>query len=101
MVKLLGSNPDALFTFDNLKSEMKRCGNFALLMGPMIIEISQANPSEASKLDEMFEKLNKGEAKQELVTGLSEQGQFEFNRRINVMVENIIQLDYYRKINKS
>lgn len=98
MVKLLGSNPNNLFTFENLKSEMKRCGNFALLMAPMLLQISQANSTEATNMDEMFDKMDKGETKQEFISGFSKEGQQEYNRRINDVLENIFKLGYYREI---
>lgn len=98
MVKLLGCNPDELFTFDDLKGEMKRCGNFALLMAPMLIQISQADSSDAPDFDNMFDKMSNGERNQEFITGLSTNGQMRYDEQINDVVEQIIQLGYYRKV---
>lgn len=97
MVKLLGSDPDNLFTFEDLKRELKRCGNFALLMAPMLIQISQADSSEAPSFDEMFDKMTKGETNQEFITGLSAKGQLQYDQQINGVVEHIIELGFYRK----
>lgn len=98
MVKLLGSNPDDLFTFDDLKAEMKRCGNFALLMSPMLIQISKADSSEAPDFEEMFDKMQKGDNNQEFITGLSTAGQLKYDQQINDAVEHIIDLGYYQKL---
>lgn len=98
-VELLGSNPSELFTFGNLNDEMKKYGNYALMLAPLIIQVSQAESSEISKLDEMFDKAVKGERHLELVTSLSENGQLEFDRRLNEVFEDIVNLGYYRRIN--
>lgn len=97
-VKLLGSNPDELFTFDDLQSELKRCGNYALMLAPLLIQISQASSSEVTNLDEMCDKMAEGEDTQGLITGLSESGQLEYERRLNDVVEDVIKLGYYHKI---
>lgn len=98
-VRLLGSNPDQLFTFENLKDELKRFGNFSLLMVPMIIEVSQAHSNEISKMDEMFNKAADGEGQINLITGLSGTGQQEYDRRINELLENIVNLGYFHQVN--
>lgn len=97
-VKLLGSNPDKLFTLDNLKSELKRCGNFALITVPMIMQVSQADSSEITNMDEMIDKTAENGSELHLVTGLSDERQSEFGRRLNEMVEDIVRLGYYHKI---
>lgn len=98
MVKSLGSNPDELFTLDNLKDELKRCGNYAFLLAPMLISVSLAESSEISNLDEMCDKIADGERRHELITGLSDKAQLEYERRLNDTVEDLVKLGYYRKI---
>lgn len=98
-VKLLGSDPDELFTFENLKDDLKRCGNYALIMAPCLLQISLAESSEISNLDEMFDKAADGEATLDIITGLSENGQQEFDRRIGEVFEDVVRLGYYRQVN--
>lgn len=97
-VKLLGSNPDELFTFDDLQSELKRCGNYALMLAPMLIQISQASSSEITNLDDMCDKMAEGENGNGLVSGLTESGQAEYVRRLNDVVEDVVRLGYYQKL---
>ncbi|XP_055308855.1 uncharacterized oxidoreductase dhs-27-like [Sitodiplosis mosellana] len=87
-VKLLGSNPDELFTFENLQSELKRCGIYALLLSPLSIQVSQAD---ASQLAERGDKSG-------LVGGLTETGQLEYERRLNGVFEDVTRLGYINKI---
>lgn len=95
-VKLLGSDPDELFTFENLLSELKRFGVYALLMSPMLLQVSLAHSNEISNMDEMFDKVAEGESKINLVTELSSEGQSEYHRRLNEVFEDVIQLGYYQ-----
>lgn len=98
-VKLLGSNPDKLFSFKNLKDELKRCGNYALILAPCLLQVSLAESGEISNLDEMFDKAADGEGTLDLITGLSENGQQEFDRRIGEVLEDVVRLGYYREVN--
>lgn len=97
-VRLLGSDPGELFTFANLKDELKRFGNYLLIMSPLWISTTQVDPSGMTGMDEMFDGTGEGENKPDLVSGFSKEGQREFERRINGLLEDIIELGYYRKI---
>lgn len=84
-VKLLGSNPDELFTFEDLNDELKTCGVYALLKGPMLLQITLADlPDESGG--------------QSFNSGLSEECQREFDRRINGILEDIVRLGYHKKM---
>lgn len=93
-VKLLGSNPEKLFTLDNLKDELKRCGNFALIIAPTVLHVSQGDPNDVANKNEMIE----SDDGFQLVTGLSDERQKEFGRRVNEMMEDIVQLGFYHKV---
>lgn len=97
-VKLLGSDPNKLFTFENLKDELKRSGNYLLVMSPLWISTTQVDPSGMTGMDEMFDETGDGKIKPDLVSGFSADGQREFARRINGLLEDIVKLGYYRKI---
>lgn len=85
-VKLLGSNPNELFTFENSQSELKRCGLYALLLSPLSIQISQADASELTNRDD----------ETGLVGGLSEIRQIEYERRLNGVFEDVTRLGYFK-----
>lgn len=96
MVKLLGSDPDKLFTFENLHDELRRYGNYLLTLTPLWVVLACAKPNEIANLDEIFE--NSDRSNKDLVAELSEKGQAEFNQRINDLLEDIVRLGYYRKV---
>lgn len=97
-VRLLGSNPDELFTFDNLKEELKICGNYALITAPMLLQVSLADSSEILNLDEMFDKVAAGETTLDLTSDLNERAQLIYEQRLSDVVEDILRLGYYRKV---
>lgn len=98
IVKQLGSNPDELFTLANLKEELQICGIYGFLLAPMLISVSLADSTEISNLDEMCDKIAEGERRHELITGLNDKAQHEYEERLNDVVDDLIALGYYRKI---
>lgn len=96
-VKLLGSDPEKLFTHENLIAELKRCGNFALIVTPLFILTTQVQWNE-SNADDVTEHNAGKENEDSFSDGLSEQGRIEYDRRINELLEDIVNLGYYRKI---
>lgn len=68
-------------------------------MAPFIIAASLAEASEVSDLDEMCDKVSEDEKQYGLITGSSEKAQLEYDQRINDVVDDLIRLGYYNKIN--
>lgn len=97
-VRMCGSDPSELFTFANLKDELRRFGNYTLIMGPLwILETQQQPGSHDMFTDDMFDKAEQG--KDESMFGdLKGNGQEEYARRINGLLEDVLRLGYYRKI---
>lgn len=96
-VKLLGSNPDELFTLNDLKDELRICGNFAFILTPMILQVSLADSSEIANLDEMCDKSAEGQTV-DVLSGLNEKAQLEYGQRLSGVIDDIINLGYYNKI---
>lgn len=87
-VKLLGSNPDELFTFEDLNNELKTCGVYALLKGPMLLQICLADlPDETGG--------------QGFNGKLSDEHQQEYDRRINGVFEDVVRFGYHEKMFKT
>lgn len=99
-IRMLGSDPNELFTFANLKSELKRFGNYALIMGPLwILETQQQHGANEVFSDDMFDKSSSVNSEPSPLGGdLGASKQAEFARRINGLMEDIDRLEYYRKI---
>lgn len=97
IVKLLGSDPETLCSLENVKNELKRYGYMAPLMAPMLIEISQSSSTEMPKSDETNTEAG-AEGGAEGSSDVSTAGQLEVDRRLNELLEDIVNLGYYRHI---
>lgn len=98
-VQMLGSNRDDLFTFVNLKDELKRFGNYALIMGPLwILQTQQQAGAHEMFTDDMFDKAASEKNEPLLLSNLRESGHEDYARRINGLLEDVVRMDYYRKI---
>lgn len=97
MVRLLGSDPDELFTFKNLQDELKTCGIYALITGPMVIQISLATSSEMTNLNEVFDKTVDG-GTIELTSELNKEAKNCYEQRLSEMIEDVLKRGYYRKV---
>ncbi|XP_037036812.1 uncharacterized protein LOC119074641 [Bradysia coprophila] len=95
-VKLLGSNPDKLFTFENLQSELKRVGSFVLLVAPFYKQLSHAKATELTNWNVMCDNVGQGGEQQELYTLLSEAGKRAYERTLNDVVGDVVRMGYYR-----
>lgn len=68
---------------------------YALLLVPAFLGASLADSSEVPKLDEMFDRVASGEGRMSLITDLNADHQLEYDRRLNEVYEDIINLGYY------
>lgn len=95
-VTLLGTNIDRMFTFEELEGELKRCGNFVLIMAPVLIYGSSAH--QTNDLSNTLDEELKAENGQSSMAILNVEAQLEYDRRLNEVVEDILSLGYYHKI---
>lgn len=98
IVKLLGSDPEKLCSLENVKNELKRFGYLAPMMTPMLIQISQSDSSEMPHSDATNTEACAEGGEGSSSSGMSAAGQLEFDRRINELLEDVVNLGYYRKI---
>lgn len=52
MIRRLGGDPDKLFTYEDLRNELRKFGDYMLLLGPMIIRAKVADGSDLRDMDE-------------------------------------------------
>lgn len=60
-IRLLGSDPDKLYTFENLKSQLRKYSEFALVFGPMLHQLRVAQGCNVTNLDDFAERIERGE----------------------------------------
>lgn len=93
MVQKLGSDPKKLYTFENLESQMRRFGKFALLFGPMIIQIRVAKAKDVGDLDEYSERVENGE-EPDLIQFSDEDTVKQYTTWINDLVTDLVNYGY-------
>lgn len=93
-LRSLGSDPEKLFTFNDLQNELKRCGNYAVIMVPILMQISLANSDDIPDLDEMCEQADNFD----LVQTSNADFDKAYKETITEFLEDIINREYYRKL---
>lgn len=86
---MLGSDPEKLFSFENLQDELKRFGNYPLFLGPAVIAIfTDAVKFTASGIEENS------------TCDANDEIQLRFRERINGALEDISNFGYYRRLDE-
>lgn len=92
-IRKLGSDPNKLYPYTSFEQQLRKMGDFALLCGPLIIQIAVANPKDIGNLDEYAELVEKGE-NADLVNEYDEDTQMEYTRLINDLVTDLVNYGY-------
>lgn len=96
MIRKLGSNPEKLFSFDDLQIQMKKCGKFAMLMTPVLIQIMLANAEDISNMDDVSQQMDKKEKNVGIVKVLTcEKTKQAYKKRIQEIISDILKYDLY------
>lgn len=96
-IRKLGSDPEKLFPYKALVSELKESGNFAFLVAPLMTQICVVDPNDVTNLDDIYNESTENGEKFELVQGLSSRSQILYNERICDHIEDLVKYGYYRK----
>lgn len=98
-IEKLGSNPEKLFSYDDFQNELKKYGNFAYLMSPILVRMCLTDPEDVINLDEYSEKSAKGENAVNLVTNnLKADVEARYKERMVDLINDLVRYGYYRKI---
>lgn len=100
-IQKLGSDPEKLFTYDDLQSELRYLGDFALLTGPFIAQIIVANAKDIGNLDDYSERIVNGEMV-DLLSKFDDCTQKKYDDIANGIVTDLIDYGYIEdQINKN
>lgn len=92
-IRALGSNPDQLFTFENLLDQLKRVGKFAMLMAPMLLTVITADPDDIPDLDNIAQDM--ADNKHDVNAFISKKTENAYNVRVRDVVRDLVQLGYF------
>lgn len=96
IVRRLGSDPEQLFTFEDLQEEMRKCGEFSLLFGPMITRITTARMENLRDIDEYADALANGEDI-DLFSKFDDETLAVYGKRVNGIVADLDAYGYLGK----
>lgn len=93
-VRSMGSDPDKLFTYDDLQSELKRCGNLAIVMAPMQILLYLAKGEDMLDLD----KFSETGGSVNIIQNADEHYKMVCKERVCDVINDLIDLGYYHQV---
>lgn len=88
----LGSNPDKIFTLNDLLDQLRKFGKFGLCMTAMVIPMISAESKDIPDLDKVAENLNEGT---EFEGFDKNQKNMIYKTRMSDVIRDIIRLGYY------
>lgn len=93
----LGSDPEKLFSFNDLLGELKRFGRFGLLLAPILLQIITSKPDDIPDMDEFAEDMaNNSKTMDESIAAFGNMGSVDqYNQRVRDVVKDGILLRYY------
>lgn len=96
-IQKLGSDPNKLYTYENLQDQMRKYSDYALLLTPMIIAIRVAKASNVANLDDYAECLERGEDA-DILNQFDDETQAEFSRQINGLITDLVDYGYVKTV---
>lgn len=97
-ISKLGSDPEKLFSFNDLLGELKRYGRFGLLLAPILLQIITSKPDDIPDLDDFAEDLaNKTKSMDESIAAFANNTTIDqYNQRVRDVVKDGILLNYFQ-----
>lgn len=96
-VRKLGSDPEKLFTYADLESELKKCGKYAFVWGIRRVQISLADSKDFPDMDQYCENMGSDDNDVELIAKFDGERQIEYEQRVRDLVQDLIDYGYYWK----
>lgn len=94
----LGSDPEKLFSFNDLLGELKRFGRFGLLFAPVMLQFITSKASDIPDMDEFAEDIkNNTKTMDESIQAFTSSSTLdEYNQRVRDVIKDGILLSYYQ-----
>lgn len=94
-IQKLGSDPNKLYTYENLQMQMEKYSDYALLLAPMIIGIRVAKAKDVVNLDNFAEMIDRGEDA-DIIGQFDDETEEEFSRQINGLITDLHNYGYVK-----
>lgn len=96
-LSLLGSDPQKLFTFDNLKDQMQKFSRYVMFLAPIMVGIIATNRNNVPGIDEIvdrMEKLSKDPTADIKLDDLFEENQ-QYKHRMSNVIRDMDRMGYW------
>lgn len=96
-IKKLGSDPEKLFSFNDLLGELKHYGRFGLILAPILLQVITSNPDDIPDLDEFAEDMaSNAKTMDESMATFANMSSLEvYNQRVRDVVKDGMLLGYF------
>lgn len=94
MVQKLGSNPNNLFSFDDLQAQLKVYGSVNLIRATVLLAFFVANPEDITDFDEYTDLIKRGKKARLLKTKFNEETKPKYSLLINDLVTDFVNYGY-------
>lgn len=91
----MGSDPNKLFTFDDLQDQFKKFGRYALIIAPMLLHILTTKPDDIPDLDNLAEDFKDKPLEEGMKAWMDIAPLDKYNARVRDVVQDILRLGYY------
>lgn len=95
MIRKLGSDPNKLYPYDIFQMQLRKFGEYALLMAPLIISIRVAKETDVSNLDEFATLIEQGKDA-EMIHKFQGETQKEYSRLANGIITDLVNYGYVK-----
>ncbi|XP_055303848.1 uncharacterized protein LOC129569222 [Sitodiplosis mosellana] len=92
-IQRLGSDPNKLFSYEQLQAQLRKFGEIALLFAPMLMLVKLVKPEHIKPMGEYASGVERGE-ETDLINELDEETQAEFSRLVNELFSDLVGLGY-------
>lgn len=94
----LGSDPEKLFSFNDLLGELKRYGRFGLVLAPILLQIITSEASDIPDMDEFAEQMaDNTKTMDDSMAVFANMGTVDkYNQRVRDVVKDGLLLNYYK-----
>lgn len=89
----LGSNPEKVFTFNDLLDQFKKFGKYGLIMASMMIPFTTTDTKDIPNMDELSEQIHRGDPV-DCFMGMKESN-ITYKSRMSDVIRDIMDLGYY------
>lgn len=94
-IRKLGSDPNKLYTWENLQMQMVKYSDYALVMALILIPAKVAKAKDVFNLDEYAEMLDRG-VEADIFGQFDEGTQKEYSRQINGLLTDLVNYGYVK-----